>query len=303
MVLKRTYSYGFTLPSQDSVEVGDVNFLIGDLETSLESEEHPAWDYESPVRCTIDLQADYHRILDETGLSDVLSYSSSQEALSVLLVWFSTATKQRGSSRATPLKDGRNVLEFEVEGGLVGGDLEITAVVCLSHSLDVPHDSHYPWRAGTTLWESEKMVLPLEGIGSRFPMLPVDFKKAGRLPSDCLWTVEIDANLHSPVESNVRVLVNIANPLSKRCLENPTTTEAKVWQKYLTSDVLGHLLLAAARCSTNGDLNAEFHSGDLGETLRTLLDTAFPSHVAEDLLEDTSLVFSKAQSMALGMEG
>lgn len=301
-MLNRSFSYGFPLPSQDLIEITDMRFFIGELETDLENDELPAWDYESPVRCTAELDADLEKLLQESGLAQAADPGAARAAVSTVLVWYSTATKQRGASTPQPLRSGRNTLDFNVKGEMVGGNLEVTVVVCLSDALDPPQSTPHPWRLGTTIWESEKFVLPLEGVGSRFPMLPLDFKEAGRKPSSCLWQVEIDSDLHAPVESSVRVLVNISHPVSRRSLENPNSMEAHLWNSYLTSDTLGHLILAAARHEADNELPRNFQSGELGETLRSLLDTAFPDHAAADLLEDSALVFARAQAMIFDSE-
>lgn len=289
--MKSKLSYGYPLPSQDAASIVDYSFSIGDVPISGDAFRDQPWDYESPVSCVFTIEADLQRVLSESGLvPKATAYSGDPPPVGIALTWFSTKTKLRGSSPIYDLIDGHNELSLEIEGGLLGGSLEITAVIALSDDVIIDPPRLAPKIRGTLLWTSDQVVLPLEGGGARLAMAPVNFKKSGITPRDALWLVNLSENLEIPVSSGVRVMINTAHPLTEKMLENPSTPEATMWQKEIETDLMTLMVNHGVRHIDPSSVDSDFDDGSLGQTITALISSLFPNESMEDLAGDPERV-------------
>lgn len=291
--MKTKLSYGYPLPSPESATLTDYVFTIGTIPVLGDNFQDQPWDYESPVSCTFTIDADLARILRESSLvREGMESVDAEPRLGIALTWFSTKTKLRGRSPLKRLKNGVNELSLEIEGSLLGGSLVITTVIALLDDVVITPPRLAPKAQGTILWTSDDIFLPLEGSGSRLAMAPVNFTKSGIKPRDALWLVQLSESLEVPVSSGVRVLVNIANPITKKMLDNPSTPEADVWQKEMETELITLMINHGIRNFDSDSDAAEdgFDEGSLGQTISALMNSLFPKESLEDLADDPERV-------------
>lgn len=302
--MKLKLSYGYPIPNPDAVTVLDYGFAIGEIAVVESTSQGPAWDYETPISCTVRLEADVRRLLAESGLateSDPAGYVPPRLACS--LVWFSTKTKQRGSSTRSDLVDGVNELSLTVPGTLIGGTLTVTVVIALVEAAKFPDDRLAPKTLGSILWTSDEFVLPLEGEGSRFTMTPVNFSRAGIQPKDAMWLVRISDSLDLPVTSSVRVLVNTSNKLTVSMLENPNAPDGEMWQKSLESEVMTLMVLHGVAILAEAPADQDFDDGSLGESINALTESLFPGESYADLIAEAPRIASAVKAAVFNGKG
>lgn len=286
-------SLGYLTPVESVAEIEYIGIKIGQLDLDLSSREQPAWDYESPVQADLVVSIDHEQLLRESGFD-----SNSSPELVIHPVWFSTKTKQRGSGPRQVAQDGHNNLRLFVEGTLLGGELQIWAAITLLRS---PEWGAQPLAAktpGTRLWTSDPVKIQLEGNGSRFTTVPVDFKQSGRKPEGAMWRVELGNDLHVPVEAGLRVYVNVSNKVSKRVLNTPGTEEAKYWKFFLQTDVLNQMVLHTCAHIEESD-QTEFDQGSLGESLMNIVNQLFPKESLLDIATDPARISSVVHAHVL----
>lgn len=279
--MKSKLSYGYLLPSQNSASLVDFSFSIGDIAVVGSTSDEQPWDYESPVTCHFSINIDKEQILQESGLSDHADKLGDRPLIGIVLSWFSTKTKLRGSSTPRPLSTGINELTLKIDGQLLGGSLIVNATIALLDNITHSSPSLAPRTRGTILWSSDKVVLPLEGSGPRLAMSPINFKKAGINPSDALWLVQISEHLDAPASSAIRILINTSNPITMKMLENPNTPESNNWQKEIETELLTLLINRGA--SQMETTTVKYEEGSLGETISVLINALFPFASLSDL--------------------
>lgn len=295
--MKRKLSYGYPLPSEDAAEIDSFTFIVGDIVLGENADDGIAWDYETPITCAVNLNVDLGRVLKESGLrkaDDPWDLSSIE--LSVALSWASSATKIRGAGAQRTVVDGQNQLEIVLDGPELGGILTVTAVIILAEDVSFNDNRIAPYSAGTILWTSEELQLPLEGGGSRFTTTPVSFKDAGVEPLDAMWLVQISDNLDAPIASGVRVLLNTANRLTQSMLENPNTAEAKLWRQGLETEVITLLIHHAVAAFQQEEFDDTMEVGSLGEGIQGLLNSYFPNETPSDLINELPRIVATARA-------
>lgn len=285
--MKRKLSYGYPLPSEEAAEIEDFSFIVGEIVVGEDSNQEPAWDYETPITCTVSLNADLPRILEESGLQDPGEPEDGKlPRLGVALSWSSSATKLRGASNRKELTDGSNSLDLVVDGQILGGTLSVKAIITLLEDIQFDDDRIAPSSEGTLLWTSDELHLPLEGSGTRFTMTPVSFKEAGVEPTDAMWLVQLADQMETPISSGVRVLVNVANPITKSMLENPNTPEAESWQQVLETEVMTLLVHHGVAGLRENDFDTPMEIGSLGEGIQAIMGSFFPNETPADLTNE-----------------
>lgn len=125
------------------------------------------WDYSSDLRVSWVVDVDKPRLLEECELGPSTD-------IRLGFRWRSTKTTMYESALQGPLVDGRNGVHVQVPSGLAGGALVIS-LYALVMSVQ-PHECSplAASRPGSILW-SESWSVFLEGVGSRFPLVAVEF--------------------------------------------------------------------------------------------------------------------------------
>lgn len=289
--MKKQLSYGYPLPPEDAAVIEEFFFSIGDVELVPGSTDGQAWDYESPVSCSVTLSVDLERILRGCGLAGPSHPpTATRPRVSAGLTWFSSATKLRGSGEQKLLRDGENTLSVRVDGSELGGNFLVKAVIALMEDVEPIEGVLSPQTRGSILWSSEELELPLEGQGARLAMTPLDFAKAGIEPIDAMWLVQLSDRLEIPVASGVRVLVNTSHPVTRNMLENLSAPEAGFWQKELEADILTLLINHGGANLEPVDLETDAEIGSLEETIRNNAAALFPHDALEDLASEAPRV-------------
>lgn len=286
-------SLGYLTPSLDVAKIENTGIKIGKMDLDLNSTEQPTWDYESPVHVSMIVDINREQLFSECGFGP-----SSNTEIVVHLVWFSTKTKQRGSGPRQVVQDRKNELQVMIEGPMLGGELKVWAAITLRR---ISNSGSHPLAAktpGTRLWSSDPLRIQLEGSGSRFTTVPVDFKQSGRKPEGAMWKVEVGNDLHIPVEAGLRVYINISNRVSKRVLNSPASEEAKYWKLLLQTDVLTQMVLHACT-SVDESEDTEFDPGTLGESLTNVVEQLFPKESLLDIATDTARISAVSHTYAL----
>jgi len=295
--MQRKLSYGYPLPSDDAAQIENFTFAIGDTMIGDENAESVAWDYETPITCTVSLDVDLERILNESGLQTPIDpWDSDAVNLAVALSWASSATRIRGAGAQQKLRDGENLLEVTLDGQDLGGTLTVQAVITLAENLTFNDDRLAPTSEGMILWTSDDLQLPLEGGGSRFTMTPVSFKEAGVEPQDAMWLVQLSDSLDIPISSGVRVLVNTSNPITKTMLENPNTSEATFWRKELETEVITLLIHHGVSILQQDEFDSSMEPGSLGEGIQGLMNSYFPHETPTDLINELPRISATARA-------
>jgi len=295
--MKRKLSYGYPLPGDDAAQIENFAFAIGDSIVGNENAESVAWDYETPITCTIDLNVDLGRILNESGLQKPNDpWDSDAVGLAVALSWASSATRIRGASSQQKLRDGQNLLEITLDGENLGGTLTVQAVITLAENVTFNDDRLAPTSEGMIIWSSDVLQLPLEGGGSRFTMTPVSFKEAGVEPLDAMWLVQLSDSLDIPISSGVRVLVNTSNPITKTMLETPNSAEANFWRKELETEVITLLIHHGVSMLQQDDFDSPMEPGSLGEGIQGLMNSYFPQETPTDLINELPRISATARA-------
>lgn len=295
--MKRKLSYGYLLPSDNAALIESFTFAIGDTIVGEDNAESVAWDYETPITCTVNLDVDLERILSESGLRTPDDpWDSDSVDLAVALSWTSSATKIRGAGSQQALLDGQNQLEVTLDGQELGGVLTVQAVIVLAENLTFNDDRLAPTSEGMILWNSDPLQLPLEGGGSRFTMTPVSFQDAGVEPLDAMWLVQLSDNLDIPISSGVRVLVNTSNPITKTMLETPNSSEANFWRKELETEVITLLIHHGVSTMQHDEFDSPMEPGSLGEGIQGLMNSYFPQETPSDLINELPRISATARA-------
>lgn len=295
--MKRKLSYGYPLPSDDSAEIESFSFAIGEIGVGDHNAQEPAWDYETPVSCSVTLDVDLPRILRESGLqtpNDAWDYEPP--SLAVALSWSASATKIRGASSQRKLVNGINHLNVVLDGQVLGGVLTVSAVITLFEDAAFTDNRIAPRAQGNILWTSDELQLPLEGGGSRFTMTPVSFKEAGVEPVNAMWLVQLSDHMETPISSGVRVLVNVSNPITKSMLENPNSTEAEAWQRALETEVMTLLVHHGVSGIDQSDFDSPMEPSSLGEGIHAMMGSFFPGETPSDLVNELPRIAATIRS-------
>lgn len=287
-----TISVGYPTPSSESVSADDARFYINGTPVSDDGKDEP-FSYYSEVTCDLDVDIDLPRVLRESGYPQALH---TEVELAVSLIWFSSATKQRGSSAPKDVVDGINSLSLTLDGTQLGGDLTVHCVIFVK---SVPKSSEvtlYPSQIGSIMWQSEKYVLRLEGEGARFTIAPLDFKAVGLTPTDSMWRIEFTGSIVAPAQSAIMVYINSGNKYAMTMLEKPNTRESKLWHAFLETDVITQMLIHGTNNSEELSELTEDDEGSLGESIMILFNSMFPGQAIDSLQQQPTHLAAAAQA-------
>lgn len=290
-MVRSPISRGFRTPDSDSVNVSFVNFRVGEqlVDSSFDEEIH--WDYETPLSAEVGVDVDLDRFVSSAGFD--ITTGLLDERFAAHLQWRSTKTNQQGSGYPSAVQRGSNHLSVDIPSELVGGVLELWVSIYLARDQRSDSQSVTAQIKGARLWESPRFKLPLEGIGSRLTMSTRDFKRDGLKPSDAMWKVEVEKDLHLPVELGLSVFINVGNSDGLLLLEKPASPKAKTLANWLDSEIRACMLLELL---LNNDptmiATASFPEGSLGESMLDLLERCFPNSNILDIPRNPSVLLA-----------
>lgn len=296
--MSKAVSYGYMLPTADSVKVLELKVTIDDEQFSFGSQEPPTWGYESAVSVVALIELDWEEFTRECGF---IGFTADEDLpqYSAQINWFATKTKQRGASPREILHDGTNRLSMELESTLLGGELQVSIKIDLAKPGYPLQDAIVATRVGSRLWASETLRLPLEGNAAQMPISPINFKEHGIEPVDAMWKITISPDLRLPVQAGISVLINTSHPMGLRILEKGKGPEKKLWDAYLQTDILVQMLLRAGDIADDKiDETDPLYPGSVAESIQIMVNLLFPTAPVSEIPNDLEAIFSRAQALA-----
>ena len=294
-----TTSLGYNVPAEETisllsydVSVDGVSILVDDAQTSSAT-----WTDQSIVTVDFELEVDLSEVLRQTFPGS--SISVSDPVLGTVINWKSSRTGLHGASAPVILEDGSNSAHLSLDGSILGGDLNLRASVILLETPQVASGAPVPTMVGSRIWENSIRV-HLEGAGSQFPTSAFDFEKAGFLPTQAMWKVDIDSSLDSHVSSAVRLKLNSGHPRVAEYLLDPNGKAQAEFQQFLRADTVVQMLTFALNADLAQLEEDSAEEGTLAETLKQLHDVYFPNvtmHSTRELyVADPSFVTATVQA-------
>jgi hypothetical protein len=273
--MKAPISVGYRLPALDRVQAGPWLCLMGvasdELSNPAELEE---WDYFTDVIVRRELVVDLDGIRSDCGLDDAAN-------IGLALSWHSSRTNLRGYGSVVDADVGSNFLSLSLKGEQLGGRLTLGCRLVVLHD-QLPKPAT-PSRAGSILWSDEHRVT-LEGSGSRFPVVQLDFGTAGvgggRVGA---WALHCDSDdLDASALGSLRLLVNTAHPRVRLTLDQPDSAEASLIGNMMQFDIYRQLVVYALNHQELED-TFSYEEGTLGAALMLLIRRIYPDRSLEEL--------------------
>lgn len=220
------------------------------------------WTYYQGLRMSVALSIDVTEARRATG--------DPTGELGVSLAWACKWTGLRGTSLATPITDQNLTVSVEIPAGAVRGQVQISPRIVLLRP-GSSREQGSPDVRGALLWQrSEPIVVRLEGVGARMPIMTAPARGEPFLGMQgAKWKIEIDrSDLEMPVEAAVRLILNEDNPEAKLLLEEPNREAARAVEHFLALDVHRELVRAALHEDTGIDPSRRYPDDSIGALLR-----------------------------------
>lgn len=267
-------SAGFLEPDPGVFTVGVPVFSING-EPTAETEALEGWDYSSELRLSWEIGVDKPQLLEQCGLGPSTD-------IQLGFRWRSSKTTLYESSVVAAVVNGRNSVQVEVPSMLVGGALVITIFVLV---MGVESHENSPLAAqkpGSILWSESRTVF-LEGAGSRFPLIAVDFP-AGEMQKGMWEFAPSSTDLQVSALGAFNLRVNSAHPAVRKLLEKPDASESKVLLAAIRADLNRQLIMWALR---EGQEIKSFDEDTIGGVLWATYIRHFPEADFEELVTTT----------------
>lgn len=274
-------SFGFNVPSDDSIALFDFDVLIDEHSLRAEnSNTQAAWSPSSAVEIRASVDINLKDAL--TSASLINDSGETVGTLGLVLAWKSTRTNLHGASSPIEVVDGLNRVSTLLEGHVLGGDLQVSVEIVLLSNLDplkTPLGAH---KLGSRLW-STSYSIALEGSGSQFPVSYLDFKKFYGLPDRAMWQIEVQGDLDAHASSGIRLKLNSSHPRIREYLSdvNSTSNEDLALQLRVAS-VIQMLSFAYLQDIPQLQQYAIEDETTLAAVLQTTHDTYFPNISIEE---------------------
>lgn len=287
-------SMGFLQPDPVHVRVSEPDIRISNEHISP-GQAATHWDYNTPVEVEWRMVVDLERIQADCKLGPL-------SRIQMNITWHSTWTNLRGCSPGVLVVQGENTAHLELPGSVLGGTLALEARLVLATPDSVPAPVA-PRRPGSTLWR-HRVTVPLEGAGSRFPTIAVDFASEGRaggLPG--AWYLWMSDDLAASTTGAVRIELNSSHPDIQQMLNHPGTDMSKATSRFIRYDVARQLVAAALNHEELDDAT-RYDEGTLGHLMLRLLQNLLPARSIHDLRmawrDDPSDLEAELQARLLG---
>lgn len=240
----------------------------------------PHWDSNSGLSLLRNLSVDVARIRKQCALA-------AQDDLRAVVVWRSSGTALRGVGSFIDITSGVDkeevLLKAEVPGHLLGGDVQLHTQIVLAR----PEGARKPLAArvpGSVLWD-DRMVVSLEGSGSRFPMEVVDFSAVYWAPYRAGWYLSWNKDeMAVPFLRNVRLYLNSSHVGVVSAVQSAKATpEQRAIRSTIYYDVGRQLVRGALQNEEFVERPEEYGEGSTGHTLLRLLRAFFGAETPKGL--------------------
>jgi hypothetical protein len=255
-------SAGYLTANGEFISPGPWNVCLADGGQSKDGR-LPNWDYFTDVLVTRTVDVDLPAVLTQIGLSD-------DAQLSATVLWHSTGTNLRGACQPVRLNGSIAELTVRLPGGELGGRLilEMRIILSCQGSSD---QALAPHRPGNVVWSDSHQV-ELEGSGSRFPVVPLNFAQTGigggRRGAWCL--VVSGEDLTASALGNIRLYLNTAHPRTESALKFPDAESSQLYFGMIRYDVARQLLQYALR-REDFSMDDDYEPESIGHVLQQLV--------------------------------
>jgi len=256
----RAVSRGYLSLTDADVRIDPWNISLGDAPSQSSPDELRDWSYYQSIKVKVSVVADLEALFAKLKLGDGAS-------LGALVVWTSPGTSLRGASSVFPAGTSETSVEFELDGGLLRGDLRLECQMVLTQSSHYVVSALAPSEPGSIVW-STGYSLRLEGTGARMPVLAVPFSNhLGDGGNHGLWWLQVDSvDLYAPADSALWMWLNDENPIIQNLLSHPESDGALAVQALLKLDFYRQLVELGLR-DTDFVLEDEYPTATLGAVI------------------------------------
>lgn len=293
--------YRFIRPSSDAVKAGgwyrsdpsgvDTQWLTHG--SGIED-----WSYDSPLFIGREIEIDSDPFLSELDLDEdaefELVHTAAISALGIRTQLHSVAFR--------PVADEKVALPFwkQLDSYALCEEINFSSVIVLRQDLK----STPPWsphRQGTVCWADDTRI-PLEGLGSRFPMREIPFSKHFKLPENASWHIDWRPGLlHYSFNSAVTLLLNSEQKdFFKRMQENDEVLVEQVMGAIIV-EICGFLIGNEDFVSGDDD----YSDGSLGSVARSWLQQSMPGmtllEIQHEYRRSPSTVHTALRTLAAGI--
>lgn len=250
---------GFLEPDPALFRLGDPVFSVNGVEEP-DPEVVEGWDYSADLSVAWEVEIDKVRLLEQCGLGPSTD-------LRLGFRWRSGKTSLYGSGLGAGAVDGLNQIRASVPAGRSGGVLTISMYVLVmsvqAHECS-PLAARHP---GSILWTESRQAF-LEGVGSRFPLVAVEFPP-GELQKGMWEFAPTTTDLEASAMGSFNLRLNSAHHTVRKLLDSPKAVESKLLQNVLKADLHRHLISWALReGSVIFSYEEDTVGGVLGSTFR-----------------------------------
>lgn len=275
--MKGSVSVGYLRPDPSTVRFEHPQIYLGGEQ--VESDIVKNWDY----HCNLSITQRFEVSLEQLKRSCGLPVGAQ---IGAALCWSSTRTGLRGSSECVILENGPVLLQMDLPGAELGGRLRLESRIFLLSVGGTPESIVAPSRVGAILWSTESLFY-LEGKGSRFPTVAIDFDVEGVLGGpNALWYLSINAI--DPATANgagsMCLYLNRKHLRVAKYLANPDAADSIALAKLIDWDILRQIATRAVLLNEI-DLDTEHDEETLAYLMRGVLKHLFPGRSVAELQE------------------
>ncbi|WP_425842689.1 hypothetical protein [Agrococcus sp. TSP3-2-1] len=226
-------------------------------------ERDPDWTPAEGVEISIELLLDLDAARERLGLH-------ATATLSAAILWASDATRRHGASEAVRVVTGLTIVRASIPGHLLGGTLELRAVITVSSPGIRSNDGFAPRAPQAIVWE-EGRTLRLEGTGAQLPVIALEFSGRER-PEHAPWRFQLlNPDLASPLGSAFLLELNAKHPTVRALTEGEDVVLPHVvplLDAFIARNLLHQLL---SEFDIEEQLSHSFEAGSLGSHVKSLL--------------------------------
>lgn len=228
---------GFLEPDPGLFQVDEPVFSVNGFEVA-DSEVIEGWDYSVDLGVSWEVQIDKVQLLEQCGLGPSTD-------IRLGFRWRSSKTNLYSSGLGGSVVHGDNRIRASIPSDRTGGVLRIS-LYALVMSVEPSECSPLAAsRPGSILWIEDRQVF-LEGVGSRFPLVAVEFP-AGEMQKGMWEFAPTSVDLGASAMGSFNLRLNAAHPAVRKLLDSPNAAESKVLQTVLKADLHRNLVSWALR--------------------------------------------------------
>lgn len=261
---------GFLEPDPALFRASDPVFSVNGIDVG-DPETIEGWDYSAECRVSWEVDIDKVQLLEQCGLGPSTD-------VRLAFRWRSAKTTLYESGLGASVVNGRNKIEAPVPSDRTGGVLTVSLFVLVMSVQPHECSSLAAHRAGSILWTESRQVF-LEGVGSRFPLVAVEFP-AGEMQKG-MWEFDPrSTDLESSAMGSFNLRLNTGNPSIRKLLDSPSAAESRVLQRVLKTDLHRHLISWALRV---GSQIRSYDDDTIGGVLWSTFRRYFPESDFEEM--------------------